>query len=93
MKPKNSEYYRTLGNLYFDNQRYLKAIKKYRQTLDKNPKDLKVYAMIALAYRQLGNEIEGLKWFQQFLARCGNNCGNMLKQLNLIASSSNHTTP
>jgi tetratricopeptide (TPR) repeat protein len=84
-KPKFSQYYRSLGNLYFDNQLYQDAINVYEKSLDLNPRELKIYILMSISNRKVGNIEEGLKWFQEFLKHGGNY--NLLREWKMIPAS------
>ncbi len=84
IKPEFSQYYRSLGNLYFDNQQYRKAIHNYKKSLEKNPRELKVYLLISIAYKKDSNKTESLRWFQEFLDRGGNY--DLLREWKMIST-------
>lgn len=54
----------TLGNLYYDNQRYEEAIKLYLHTYTENPSDSDLNYMIAMSYVNLGDYKMALPFFE-----------------------------
>jgi tetratricopeptide (TPR) repeat protein len=54
-KPDNVPTMISLGNLYFENEKFTEAIVYYRKALQENPDDAKVRVDMAAAYLKLGN--------------------------------------
>jgi tetratricopeptide (TPR) repeat protein len=66
-KPVFWQYYRSLGNLYFDTGRFKEAVDLYRQSLSLNPNEYKVCFVTALAYLRLGDASQAILMLKETL--------------------------
>lgn len=66
--PKNSEAWLELGNLYFDNNLYQKAIQAYKAYLEINPDDPDVWTDLGVLYRRTQKPQEALSAFEKAIS-------------------------
>ena len=66
-KPIFWQYYRSLGNLYFDTGRFKEAIDFYKQSLSINPNEYKVCYVTALAYIRLKDGPQAIQMLKETL--------------------------
>jgi tetratricopeptide (TPR) repeat protein len=55
IQPNNPKNYHNLGDAYFRNQKYEKALEAYTQAIKLNPNDGLYYSLRADAHEKLGN--------------------------------------
>ena len=67
MYPNDERAHTNLGNNYFGQQEYLKAVDEYKQVLAINPNFAPVYNQLGYSYRFLGNYDEAEKAFQKYI--------------------------
>jgi tetratricopeptide (TPR) repeat protein len=65
--PDFSQYYRSLGNLYFDDQLYEKSLFEYKNSIKLNPRQARVLTLMGLAYAKLNKLEEATKVFSKAL--------------------------
>lgn len=63
--PNNVEAWTQLGNLYFDTNRYEKAIMAYKKSLELNPNNANVLTDMGVMYRRSGRPGEAVKAFDK----------------------------
>lgn len=66
--PDNMGAWRQLGNLYFDNNQYKKAIGSYQKVLQKEPGNADVLSDLGVMYRRDGQPEEAIKAFDRAIA-------------------------
>lgn len=64
--PKDERIINYLGNMYFANQEYNKAIEQYKLAMNINPNFSPVYNMLGYCYRYLQNYSEAEKMFKHY---------------------------
>ncbi|UCF83482.1 MAG: tetratricopeptide repeat protein [Desulfobacteraceae bacterium] len=65
LNPENVEAWVQLGNNYFDTNKFVKAIKAYRQSLELNPNNADVWTDLGVMYRRNGQPAEAIKAFNE----------------------------
>ena len=63
--PANVNAWTQLGNLYFDNNNYDRAIMAYKKSLELNPKNADVWTDMGVMYRRSRQPAEALKAFDK----------------------------
>ncbi|MBI5375256.1 MAG: tetratricopeptide repeat protein [Candidatus Schekmanbacteria bacterium] len=66
--PENSQLRVQLGNAYFDNGQFDKAITEYEKALEKIPNDADVRTDFAICYRNMGNYDKAVQEFEKAAA-------------------------
>ncbi len=65
--PGFSQYYRSLGNLYFDSQLYPKSLIEYKKSINLDPNQPRVLTLMGLAYAKINQLDEAAKMFHKAL--------------------------
>ena len=63
--PANIKAWTQLGNLYFDTNKYDRAIVAYKKSLELNPQNADVWTDMGVMYRRSGNPTEALSSFEK----------------------------
>jgi cytochrome c-type biogenesis protein CcmH/NrfG len=63
--PENVEAWIQLGNLYFDANRFQKAIRAYKRSLELNHNNPDVWTDLGVMYRRSGQPIEAIEAFEK----------------------------
>lgn len=63
--PANAASWTQLGNLYFDTNQYIKAIKAYKKSLELNPQNANVWTDMGVMYRRNKQPREAIKAFDK----------------------------
>ncbi len=63
--PKNLNAWTQLGNLYFDTNKYDRAIMAYKKSLELNPQNADVWTDMGVMYRRSGQPTEAIKAFDK----------------------------
>ena len=63
--PENVEAWTGLGNAYFDDNQYNKAIRAYKKSLELKPDNANVWTDLGIMYRRSGNSQQAVKAFDR----------------------------
>ena len=63
--PSDAASWTQLGNLYFDTDQYIKAIKAYKKSLELNPQNANVWTDMGVMYRRNKQPLEAIKAFDR----------------------------
>lgn len=69
--PDNREAWVHLGNYYFDNHKFDKAINAYTKALELNPNDVNVLTDLGVMYRRSGDPRKAIASFDKAIALAG----------------------
>lgn len=65
LNPESVEIWTQLGNLYFDSNNFVKAIRAYQKSLELDPNNANVWTDMGVMYRRSGQPTEAIKAFDR----------------------------
>lgn len=64
-RPNDAKAFAEVGNIYFDQHKFVDAIEYYKKAIDSDSQDVTSYNDIGLSYHYLGKSDEGLKYIEE----------------------------
>ncbi|MBI5327563.1 MAG: tetratricopeptide repeat protein [Deltaproteobacteria bacterium] len=68
-KPNDAKAFSEVGDIYFDQHKFIDAIEYYKKAIDMDKQDIDSYNDIGLAYHYIGKSDEGLKYVEEGIKR------------------------
>lgn len=64
-RPNDAKAFAAVGDIYFDQHKFIDAIEYYKKAIAMSPQDIDSYNDIGLAYHYIGRSDEGLKYLEE----------------------------
>lgn len=64
-RPNDAKAFAEVGNIYFDQHKFVDAIEYYKKAIDGDSHDINSYNDIGLSYHYIGRSDEGLKYIEE----------------------------
>ncbi|MBI5047894.1 MAG: tetratricopeptide repeat protein [Deltaproteobacteria bacterium] len=68
-KPNDAKAFAEVGDIYFDQQKFVEAIEYYKKAIALDKEDIDSYNDIGLSYHYIGKSDEGLKYVEEGIKR------------------------
>ena len=68
-RPNDAKAFSEVGDIYFDQHKFIDAIEYYKKAIAMDPQDIDAYNDIGLSYHYIGRSDEGLKYVEEGIKR------------------------